>query len=1375
MGLRPYPLLLLLGCHLSWSQAVRVLKRQSPLASIPEAATSLEGESCFQVADCCAASDKSCGLFCKEGSEIDKGSIQGWRVKGVCAPKWDGFCMEDEECGLGLYCSREHAREGTCVEDSSCGDRTCRRGTCRAGKCTCEFGFTGEHCDSSTEAFAFLFYGNSTENLVSTRVLLESLRAAGGSQDVVAIIPTNLADSIPPEHKDVLTRDGVKLFYSEPILMPASMDVDPVIHQRWSGVMNKFAAWRLIQYTQVALVDTDMVFSLDSENPGKMFQECSEGFCAVRDGDSRFLNAGLMILSPSMQRLAHILHVLSNEQHHFAMPEQSFLTKYCEEPSYKMKLQDLDKKWNSCVGGGMLENTGWQSTGYNLLHSCSWLAKPPNMEVCQPSSCDPEEQLHTVLTWQHFLTQADSCIRQTTKEDCDDMGIKSCRWCGHYCGRDDISCSAKLFASARATPSKELDAASVLAELSEDEELLNQSGFAAWDALPQGSWAWPEVALYQILIDRFASSEEKVCDKLDDYCGGTFEGIRRKLDYLQELGVDGMVLSPVVEQMPHGYHGYWTKSLDKVNPNYGTAEELRQLVLIAQKRMKVVVDVNLNHAGGPGIDANSSEDVAVLEPFNSTEHYHQDNCSLMHNEDYERGPFFLEHCALYGLPDYNHENPVVWQGLNSWLRAHVDGYGFDGIRVDAARHISQQFLRSFPASGAPIPAFREVVHGDMDYVSSFAAGEYDAVYNYPLYFTLREIFAGGHLKAPMSKLGTWMTDEAPKAGGRLLLNFLENNDLPRFIDKVHGNQKLYRNALVCITAMEGLPVLLYGSEQNARGFRNESDLLKVDNWRPPLWHIGYNTSTLTFQMLKKVLWLRKQHNGMHALRQQPMYSDSHVLVFGRGPFIFLVTNEAKEHRQTQRVVWHNATSSEKVGPSKFCNLLAADPQADCTVISPGNLTRYHFKGEPQLFVPDAYVRKYLEAEKAEEVEQKSKALMASAATQEENPILVPPEWRGVPGIKVKVENVPRIPRALRPMDVEYGEPELPRVAKLPRHKDVWTPPVGVKTQQFLSATLDDACFFFPAESGEDRGFVYAQRSNRTYLMCPMPVDECQDHYNYTSLLQSSGPLQMRVPVFHANWNVWSGIYHMLISSLPFLAPYWSELQGGSMQAFFTTQQAVMSPVLRMLGLPDSAFFFPPTALPLKEPFHFCSSQITFGSHSHPFTNEFSTERLRELRVVLRRRQQLPGNPSNRKIVILSRGNGSRFLNNEAEMVDALQGFGLPIEVIHPKAETVAETVDSLNEAAVVIGGHGANLANIMFAPAGVGVIEIVPQAPFTLMDHHFRNLAGGLGLRYVPVGAPVLDSDLDKDEMHSEWKMDRAIKSYAVDVAKVVAAVDSLL
>merc|ERR1719204_306093 len=235
-----------------------------------------------------------------------------------------------------------------------------------------------------------------------------------------------MVDITPAEHLQILQDDGVKIYYPDPIFMPESMDKDPIIHSRWSGVMNKFAVWRLTEYSQVALLDTDMVFSFDTESPDTIFTECNAHICAVQDGDSRFMNAGVMVITPSTQRLAHIMHVLSNEHHHFAMPEQSFLTVYCKNPSNKMKLQFLDRKWNSCVGGGMLHNIGWESTGYNVLHSCSWQGKPPNMAMCYQDSCNAEEQWHTVLTWQFYHMQVDSCIMKATEEQCNGTGIRAC-------------------------------------------------------------------------------------------------------------------------------------------------------------------------------------------------------------------------------------------------------------------------------------------------------------------------------------------------------------------------------------------------------------------------------------------------------------------------------------------------------------------------------------------------------------------------------------------------------------------------------------------------------------------------------------------------------------------------------------------------------------------------------------------------------------------------------------------------------------------------------------------------------------------------------------------------------------------------------------
>ena len=59
------------------------------------------------------------------------------------------------------------------------------------------------------------------------------------------------------------------------------------------------------------------------------------------------------------------------------------------------------------------------------------------------------------------------------------------------------------------------------------------------------------------------------CTDLSKYCGGTFNGLRNHLDYIQELGFDGIWISPIVENTQNGYHGYWAKNIYNINPYFG--------------------------------------------------------------------------------------------------------------------------------------------------------------------------------------------------------------------------------------------------------------------------------------------------------------------------------------------------------------------------------------------------------------------------------------------------------------------------------------------------------------------------------------------------------------------------------------------------------------------------------------------------------------------------------------------------------------------------------------------------------------------------------------------------------------------------------------
>lgn len=97
-----------------------------------------------------------------------------------------------------------------------------------------------------------------------------------------------------------------------------------------------------------------------------------------------------------------------------------------------------------------------------------------------------------------------------------------------------------------------------------------------------------------MLTDRFAkdSDDGNGCSDLSTYCGGTFKGITQKLDYIQGLGANAIWISPIPLQTDGGYHGYWQQDITQINPNFGTEQDLKDLVNACHsKDIWVMLDV----------------------------------------------------------------------------------------------------------------------------------------------------------------------------------------------------------------------------------------------------------------------------------------------------------------------------------------------------------------------------------------------------------------------------------------------------------------------------------------------------------------------------------------------------------------------------------------------------------------------------------------------------------------------------------------------------------------------------------------------------------------------------------------------------------------
>lgn len=137
---------------------------------------------------------------------------------------------------------------------------------------------------------------------------------------------------------------------------------------------------------------------------------------------------------------------------------------------------------------------------------------------------------------------------------------------------------------------------------------------------------WRDEVIYQAIIDRFDNGDINndynvvAGNHLGRYQGGDWKGLERRLDYLAELGVTTIWISPIIRNVEtdagmDGYHGYWAQDLSKLNPHFGDLTELRSLVNSAHDRgMKIVLDIVTNHMGQVffyDINMNKQADVYV--------------------------------------------------------------------------------------------------------------------------------------------------------------------------------------------------------------------------------------------------------------------------------------------------------------------------------------------------------------------------------------------------------------------------------------------------------------------------------------------------------------------------------------------------------------------------------------------------------------------------------------------------------------------------------------------------------------------------------------------------------------------------------------------
>lgn len=439
---------------------------------------------------------------------------------------------------------------------------------------------------------------------------------------------------------------------------------------------------------------------------------------------------------------------------------------------------------------------------------------------------------------------------------------------------------------------------------------------------------WKQRTIYQLLTDRFADSESSSpCPNLSDYCGGNFQGIIEHLDYIQGMGFDAIWISPVVENTPQGYHGYWAKDLTKINSHFGTSDDLKALVTAChQKGMWVMLDVVANHMGPVGYNYSG------LYPFNQSSYFH--DCNLCPNQctiqDYTCFQPEVIDCRLSGLPDLNQTNPFVRNYLLSWVKNVIEEYGFDGLRIDTIAEVSSDFWAEFTES-AGVFAVGEA-ESNVQCVGQYSQS-LPGMLSYPLFYTMRDVWGiyGTQsmytINQTLSQYNSLLADWAATG------TFLDNHDHPRFLNT--GDLNSYKSALVFMLYTTGVPIIYYGTEQEYNGAADP-------NCREPLWPSNYNTSSPLYTFLQTLISFRKKEQ-IWQYNQVQRYVDDSFYAFTRGTTFVAVTNSAQQ--QQRPITYHPYADG-----TKLCNLLDA---SDCVVVQNQQFSVSVTTATPKVYFPSS--------------------------------------------------------------------------------------------------------------------------------------------------------------------------------------------------------------------------------------------------------------------------------------------------------------------------------------------------------------------------------------------------------------------------------------
>lgn len=430
------------------------------------------------------------------------------------------------------------------------------------------------------------------------------------------------------------------------------------------------------------------------------------------------------------------------------------------------------------------------------------------------------------------------------------------------------------------------------------------------DLFKEPEWVSSAIC-YEIFPDRFhrsksstsRSSKRALVDwssepTSSDFFGGTLSGIREKIPYLEDLGVNLLYLTPIFKARTN--HRYDIEDYYTIDPLLGTKADLVDLVSHAHEHgMRIILDAVFNHTS----DHFFAFEEAVREgPASEFWDWY-----FIFGDRVSTNPVNYETFAngIAGMPKLNFSHPKVESYFLEVARYWITEAKIDGWRLDVANEVDHTFWRRFrdvvKTAQSQALIIGEVWHDPTPWLYG---DQFDGVMNYRFRTVIEDFFV--ERKIAVSELACRMDDlqfSLPRSAAMSNFNLLGSHDTERIFTLLAEDIEQYLLVLVVLLTWQGIPMIYYGDEISMVGGADPSCRRGMD-WQADL------IQSESYRAVEKLIKLRGQHQALTkgTIRIDHDLASQHILQYTRsynGDTVIVTLNLSDEpiSLPNDRKVW----------------------------------------------------------------------------------------------------------------------------------------------------------------------------------------------------------------------------------------------------------------------------------------------------------------------------------------------------------------------------------------------------------------------------------------------------------------------------------------